>query len=197
MAVLAIISCLHMTSHASADNAPSEVVIIKSPEDYAKTPWAKLNIPLGTKLLTRKIDNDKELHRLEFVGGVSMWELEDGEILSVDHSGGGAILCLQFIYVDLKNMMDKCRPEETEIRETLDLAIEKIENFIVTNSLSPVTKAELENARQTSRDKFPVQCELYSEVEGLIPKKTELERFQKSIDASIATPRPPVIETCL
>ena len=187
-------------AHAVENNTTSETVIIKSPEDYANTPWAKLNIPAGTKLITHKTESGKQLYSLEFAGGVSISELENGGSLSIDNSKGGAVMCAWQIYAGMKNTMDKCHPEETELRQNFGLAVEKLERFIVANSLTPVTKIELEDALQKQFDKMPDQCtgEANKMAEKFISKKSEfLEKFQKSIDDSLAVPRPPVINPCL
>lgn len=182
------------------ESTPSETVIIKSSEDYANTPWAKLKIPAGTKLITRKTESGKELRSLKFVGGVSISELEDGGILSMDNSKGGAVMCAWEIYATMKNTMDKCHPEETELRQNFDLAIEKLEKFIVANNQTPITKTEIETDRQKKRDMLPDQCkgETDEMTKYFLANKSEfLEKFQESIDASLAIPRPPVLNPCL
>lgn len=198
-AVLVALRLGTTAAHAADENAPSETIIIASPEDYADTPWAKLNIPAGTKLITSQAGG-KKLRRLEFAGGVSFSELEDGSTVSIDRGKGGAILCSWGLYAAIKNNLDKCHPEETELRRHLELAIEKIETFIVANSLTPVTKAQLKIDLQGLLGQAPDQCrgDMSGMTQHFISRKAELlETFQKSVDDYLATPRPPVINPCL
>lgn len=191
-------ACLPMAS-AAEGNSHVQKITIKSPADYAKTPWAKLNIPAGTKLLTRKAENGKELHRLEFAGGVTIEELEEGGTLSMDNSKGGAVMCLWDIYATIKSSVDKCYPEEKEMRQNFELGMDKLEKFIIANSLTPVTKEDLDNALKKKQDNV-AQCppETDKIAKNFVAKKTEMmAKFQKSIDEALIVPRPPVLNPCL
>lgn len=194
--VIAIIPYVFaIKAHAATGNDASEIIIIKSPKDYADTPWAKLNIPPGTKLSIRKTESGKELHYLEFEGGVSISEGEDGSILGMDDSKNGAVLCWWGIYTSIKAVLDECHLEETEFRKEIDLVVEKLKNFIVANSLSPVTKSELTDYVQNERKKLHGKCE-NKEMEQFI-KQFKSMPLQKIIDESLAVPRPPVTNPCL
>jgi hypothetical protein len=201
LAVFFLCSYLYapIANAAEGGMANAKTLIIKSSEDYANTPWAKLRIPAGTKLITYQSKSGKELHNLEFVGGVSISELENGDILSVDNNGGG-VMCAWEISADIRTTLEKCYPKEKELKQNFDLVIEKLKNFIVANNLTPITKEELENDLQKKRKDFPDRCtaNVRGMAEKLVLHKYEfIKEFQKSTDAFLATPRPPVFNPCL
>ncbi len=175
-------------------------VTIKSPEDYASTPFAAWRIPAGTKLLTHIPAKGKALHTLEFPGGVTMEENESGSLMGSDHSGKGAVMCTWMIYASIKGEFDACHTEEKEWRSQLDIAAEKMENFILANSLTPVTKESLVKNLDQERQKAARRCGRTKEdfAQSFITKKADiLPKFQLGIDEMLAVARPPVTNPCL
>jgi len=197
MAMAATSLCaISMVSQAVEPAVIQKEIIIKSSEDYADTQWAKLNIPIGTKLLINTVKDGSKLYKLEFAGGVTIEELENGSTLSVDMSKGGAVLCAWDIYAHIKNTLDICHPEEKELRRNIDLIVHKVNNFIVANSLEPITQTELEKIISEKGNDTSIQCQ--SEItERILFYKSEMTKLQALVDESLATPRPPVLNPCL
>jgi hypothetical protein len=135
---------------------------------------------------------------VEFFGG------PEGTV-GIDHSGHGAVLCAWNIYVGLAAVLDVCFPdEEPELREDLHRGIEAMKEFIVTNSLQPVSKADLEaqvaralaQARELSTKG---QCSALKSEDTVLHAIQSLPREQRraSVADLLSVPRPPVMNPCL
>jgi hypothetical protein len=206
--VLGVCLLFHSAVSMAQESKIISSVIIKSAKDYANTRWAELNIPVGTKLITTKSPDGKVLSQLEFEGGVTISELEKGGTLEIDYNKSGAIMCGWGVYRHLKLLMDECHRDEIEVREKLDVAVSRYKDFIVANSLRPVTRAGLEDefqklisdSLQRSGKITPDICkgDFDNFAQQILSQKSYwLEHFDKSLDESLATPRPPVINPCL
>jgi hypothetical protein len=96
--------------------------------------------------------------RIELSSGVSFnLERHGDQITSMgsDTSGLGAVQCSWEIYVAVRSYVEACLPGEDQGFEVdLDHAIDRTNDFIVENSLVPVTKPQLQDAveqRSSSR----------------------------------------------
>ncbi|MCL4677764.1 MAG: hypothetical protein KJ017_04120 [Alphaproteobacteria bacterium] len=164
--------------------------------------WEKVSKRPDLKITTE--NGRKTAH---FASGVSM----TGEYKGVDRSGKGAILCGWEMYVAVRNMAEICSPsEESEIIKNLNYAIEKTNDFIVANSLHPVTKADLEKgikARLVSLkedmsmlEENDLRQECSSGHAAQMKRRMislSSEEFRKAVDDFLSIPRPPVTEPCL
>lgn len=156
----------------------------------------------GTEVIKRSEDGSKvvEIRR----GGVTLTR-EDGQLLGFDNSGHGAIYCTWEIIVGTKVAADVCFPGEfSELSSLLGEEIEALNLFILANSLTPITKADLQarfdervlrikpgsNSCGTVRRDFivPFNAQLRSK------SRAELKR---EFDETLAVPRPPVMNPCL
>jgi hypothetical protein len=132
-----------------------------------------------------------------------------------DHSGKGAVLCDWEIAIGVRNAIDVCFPEEfAELRAELSITINAINEFIVANNPSPITKAELE-ARVAQRlaksrsaaaaDPRPVSESLhcqYMRRSFILPmdenlKKTSPDERRRALADFLSVPRVPVMNPCL
>jgi hypothetical protein len=155
----------------------------------------------GTEI-TRQGDN-VEIRR----GGVTVIVDRNGGELGVDRSGT-AVLCYWGIAIMAKISADLCYPGEfTELSRTLGEQIAAINDFIVANSLRPVTKDSLEKtiadryAETAGRMKAvgvpPAQYCRREREAFLEPWNANLGDFRQSFQAVLAVPRPPVMNPCL
>ncbi len=154
-----------------------------------------------------KIVKEGEGRTAYFDSGVTI--SDDG--LGMDRSGKGAVRCAWEIYVAMKNMSDLCFPsDDSEFKDNLNYAVDKTNDFIVINSLSPITKTEIEEeikkkfltlkeqTAKMSKEEFEKEC-----TSGDIAKMKKhmmsipTEEFRKEIDDSLSIPRPPVLNPCL
>ncbi len=154
-----------------------------------------------------KISTENGRKTAHFSSGVSMTSKHKG----VDRSGKGAVLCGWEMYVALRNMVEICSPsEESEIMKNLNYAIEKTNDFIVANSLHPVTKADLEKGIKarlivlkedmSMLEEYDIRQECSSGHAAQAKKRLislSSEEFRKSVDDFLSIPRPPVMEPCL
>ena len=178
--------------------------------------WKKLAIRSDVKI---SIDKKTNLRTAHFSGGVIVNETKKGGTIGIDNSGHGAILCIWTIYTHMKNMSDICSPDSKNIfKKMIDNYIDKINDFIAVNSLSPITKVQLEEqikkkflvlkerTDKMTKKQFGKQCSSYDFVQimknktsTMSPKelKTYIEKSNNSIDNSLSLIRPAVGNPCL
>ena len=206
--ILIVFLLVHSVASVAQEGKIISSVTIQSAKDYANTRWEGLNIPAGTRLNMIMSPSGKVLRQLEFAGGVTISELEKGGTLEIDHSKGGGIMCGWGLSRHLKLFMDECHRDEIEVREKLDIAVSRYKDFIVANSLRPVTQAALEDefqknisdGLQRSGKTMPDICkgDFDKFARQILSQKSYwLEHIDKSLDESLATPRPPVNNPCM
>lgn len=85
--------------------------------------------------------------------------------------------------------------KDEEFLKTLNKALDKINNFIVKNSVKPITKAELE---EQAKQNLSYSCPGNGTIRSMINKiKTvPADKFEKAIDELLAIPGPPKMEPC-
>jgi hypothetical protein len=104
--------------------------------------------------------------------------------LGVDHTGHGAILCNWGIYVSLRGTLKVCSPGNDALREALDTAIDQINGFILENSLTPVSKADLEKTIQITE-----QGAIHA-ITGASDEETKTKCMSDSFFARLKSMRP-------
>ncbi len=104
----------------------------------------------GTKVVVGREKDGAEIREIHLLSGVSFFETRRGSkesSYSVDRSGLNAVMCIWQLYVDLRTAMDTCPSSADESLKTeLDDAINRINEFIVDNSISLITKANVETS---------------------------------------------------
>jgi hypothetical protein len=168
----------------------------------------------GTKVITGKAKDGAKTREIHLQSGVSFFETRRGNKISsysVDRSGLNAVICIWRIYVGLKTAMEIC-PSGTDedLKVELDSAIDRINRFILENSISPVTKAQLNKSiekrilrartkiKQLRKENPKVTClSRYSKQMLKNLKSMPREKFRSGIDKLLSVPRPPVLNPCL
>jgi hypothetical protein len=110
--------------------------------------------------VTRSTSIDGSEHTtIRLPGGVSITRItRDGKsrYLEMDESGRGAVMCIWEIYVALLAQMRVCSVADDGFEEELTRALDRMNDFIVANSLSPVTKNDAEDRwTRRSTDTLP------------------------------------------
>lgn len=131
----------------------------------------------------------------------------------IDTSGKGAVLCAWEITVGMRNALDICFPGEfIDMRHYMTRWIDATNDFIVSNSATPITKAEIEATmqRRLARDRARAssagmtagspQCEQGRK--GVVERYAEFRatppaELHRRIDDFLSIPRVPVINPCL
>ncbi|MCA1427350.1 MULTISPECIES: hypothetical protein [unclassified Bradyrhizobium] len=112
--------------------------------------WDALTKRSDAKVVDGVNDKGKATRRIDLSSGVSFFLERDGDrIMSTgfDNSGRGAVQCSWEIYVGVRAYTEACQPSEDQAFEAdLDDAIARMNEFIVENSIVPVTKSELQDA---------------------------------------------------
>lgn len=140
--------------------------------------------------------------------GVTVTIDKDGET-SLDHSGK-AVLCYWNMAIAAKISADLCYPGEfAELSKEMGERITAMNDFIVANSLRPVTKAELEKriAERFAKAAAGIKaagvppaenkvCQQQRE-EDLIPLSADLARYREEFKEVVAVPRPPAFNPCM
>jgi hypothetical protein len=151
--------------------------------------------------------------------GVVFWEERENDrivIATDDRSGHFPIMCAWQRYVEQAALFDLCpgAHEETQIKQSLRQSIDRINDFIVSNLLEPVTKAQMEDraARHAIRFKdmesalghLEQRCgpaadweALRKSADGQAKRDTYIANLKRNVDHLLAVPRPPVLGSCL
>jgi hypothetical protein len=152
-----------------------------------------------------------ESRTLDFGNGVTIVE-ERGEGRSGssgwDRSGAGAVLCAWEIYVLVHALAEVCPGVDADLNEALKIAVDRINHFIVENSIHPVTSDEVNAAvvRKKARALFSLPTDDPARLLELC-RKSDFSPYPKkpvsrtegsqSVDELLAIPRPPVMNPCL
>src|SRR5258708_16467804 len=108
----------------------------------------------GAQTTTTANKDGSEVKEVKLPNGVTFHQVRrngDTQTFGNDVSGHGAVLCAWEIYNALAAAIEICPEYRSEpLKADLADAIDRINNFIVANSLSPVTKTELKK-RAASR----------------------------------------------
>jgi hypothetical protein len=156
----------------------------------------------GAQTTTTKSTDGSEVTEVKLPNGVVFHrERRNGETSTygADLSGHGAVMCAWRIYNGLAAALESCPEYRNEpLKADLADAIDRINDFIVANSLSPVTKAELERtAAAAMKENVPRLCQS-GDLAGML-KSAGLahDRFMSSVADLLSIPRPPVTNPCL
>lgn len=151
--------------------------------------------------VTKRVVNGEEIIELR-KGSVMIEKSRDG-IMGVDSDT--AVLCVWDEYVNLHVAADYCFPDsERELREDFADAVERFKDFIVANSLTPVTRGDLDAYVEKRR------AEMHSRMPKTPPgaprcPKTDMfidyqadgrEKRRADVATILAVPRPPVMNPC-
>jgi hypothetical protein len=170
----------------------------------------------GTEV-TRTQEGDTQSIQIHRAGVVVSIQRKGNQTQTVgqDNSGHGAVLCMWKFYIGFRQGLNQCFPGQyPEFREDLDYAIGAMNDFIVANSLSPTSKAEVEAAvaaleargqkqfddgrAQLGAEELQKRCGA-SNFGQMIVKMTEMTREQRrrQIVELLSVPRPPVMNPCI
>jgi hypothetical protein len=143
----------------------------------------------GSKETVARFPNGVAFHQGRRNG--EMW------IVGTDHSGHGAVLCSWEIYVTLAAALEICPQYRNEsLKANLASAVDRINDFIVGNSMFPVSKAELEKRAASKREVRLCQSRT---VAGMLKSLQSVpdEKLMSGIADLLSVPRPPVMNPCL
>jgi len=130
-------------------------VLLSALAAYAgEAQWSPLWDALAKRSDAKVIDgvNDKgeATRRIDLSPGVSFSLERHGDRITsmgIDTSGLGAVQCSWEIYVGVRSYTEACFPgEDRSFEADLDDGIDRMNDFIVENSLVPVTKSQLQDA---------------------------------------------------
>ncbi|MGJ5029075.1 hypothetical protein ACQR1I_19710 [Bradyrhizobium sp. HKCCYLS2038] len=156
----------------------------------------------GAQITTTTNNDGSEVKVVKLPNGVVFrQERRNGKTLTFgnDTSGHGAVMCSWNIYVIVAAALEICPEFRNEpLKTDLAGAIDMINDFIVANSLSAVSKAELEQRAASVRKDVPQLCRSDS-VAGMIKAFGSMshDKFTTSVADLLSVPRPPVTNPCL
>lgn len=159
--------------------------------------------------------DDAGTRRIHLPSGVEFWLHKSGDNLTVtgnDNSGHGAVMCSWGLYISFRSYLNVCPGEDSaNLANDLNNAIDRMNDFIVENSIQPTTKAaveaDVERRFQTDLDKMknlsPDQIGKvcgprgwgYAITERL--KAMSHEERVSEIDKLLSVKRPAVMNPCL
>jgi hypothetical protein len=161
-----------------------------------------------------------EIRKVMLPGGVLLeMELTDGkiQIATFDQSGHGAVLCAKGIYQRVRVALDACQDVENErVSRLVDEALDRMDHFILSNSIEPVTMSQLQERDQTKLRKL--RNDLIGEgasgklksCKAEVPERVQFparlvsafdetsdEEFRAKVDDLLSVPRLPAMNPCL
>lgn len=178
--------------------------------DLTGTPFEGAKIPSGTRLEVSKNGKGETEHILHFPSDVKISATSQG-VFGMDNSEHGAILCTREIYFEIKLYFDRCpNLKNKKLTTIIDGFLKKSDVFIVENSIWSVTLNQLAKGRaHKSEQQANEWKKLSSEQKKDIcngDKQDWLKHFSEPeflkelpamLEASLAHPRPPVMNPCL
>jgi len=210
-AVLALIMPGTAVADQTQETQINQGTVSSDVPDLTGTPWDghKLKLPSGTKLIVTKGADGKPSYTLEFPGKV-VWS--NNGTLTFDKSGLGATECLWGIYVEIRNTLALCgKEEDASILKLMDDALDRINIFIIENSVIPDAKERLEvrirekllgliaQSSRMTEDERKKMCN-----EGMadtfiksLKAPQGIEKFKAEVDKFLSVPRPAAINPCL
>jgi hypothetical protein len=135
-----------------------------------------------------------------------------GSMVEVDHSGHGAVLCVWQLCIYLREALNACFADShTDLRQDLTDGITAMNGFIVSNSLHPISSADVEAAVAATETRARLQLSLSNltpdrvracrtdAVGHMVTQMAEKTREQRRqiIRDLLSVPRPPVMNPCL
>lgn len=173
----------------------------------------------GAVTTTRTKADGSETREVQ-IGGVVFWEERQDDRVVVkaeDRSGHLAVMCGWMRYVEEAAMFDLCRAahDETQIRQSLGEAVDRIDDFIVINSLTPITKEQLKDRAAEHAIQFKDQMtamrpanvaqkcgpdEQWAALkspQGPEIRTAAIAKIHHQVDDLLSLPRPPVSSPCL
>jgi hypothetical protein len=150
---------------------------------------------------TTTINNDgSEETVVKLPNGVIFRRVErNGETRTVgtDLSGHGAVLCSWEIYATLAAALEICPEYQNEsLKASLASAVDRINDFIVANSMFPVSTAEVEKRAASKREARLCRSR---DLAGMIKSigSVSHDKLMSGVADLLSVPRPPVMNPCL
>jgi hypothetical protein len=107
------------------------------------------------------------------------------------------------IYASVEAMVDVCGLPTTATDDAIRVGLKRINKFIIENSRSPVTEAQLESELAAVKNQQVTQVVQPVGPRGcngqdIAPfRQAALEQIEKSIDELLSIPREPLMNPCL
>lgn len=164
--------------------------------------------------------NGEEYRSVETPGSVYIYqERKNGKISTdaTDKSGLGAVLCHRAIYIELQAALDACKDlDYPSVSGKLDFARSRMNDFIMENSLEPVSRDLVEKKykewlKHSSQDytgaatSFDGMCkkifdknrwETVTSIANYIEKKS-FQKFKEEVEKILSVPRLPIMDPCV
>ncbi|TWB38755.1 hypothetical protein FBZ91_10683 [Nitrospirillum viridazoti] len=200
--ILTILLGVGLSTIAQARAAPSD-------------DWGDVPVPASATVRLGRDARGNETREITYAGGVVARQWRDGsgkpQTMVEDRSGHGAVLCLREIYIGLREDLDICRQDgDDALRRVMDEGLDRIDDFVVANSLTPITKDALRATEETRLKKQRDAAALRGpEAQAKICgggdaqrmlgglRSASLDKLRAELAAALSVPRPPVSNPCL
>ena len=169
-----------------------------------ETSWDKVIDQPGVNV---KITEDKKgnaIREITLPHNVIITEERRGDHIStleVDGSGNGAVICGWELYTAVRRDIEKCPSNQYgQMKQKLDGYIDRINAFIVANSIDPVTQSQLDE-QVRKRIVSAKKCNASGTFNKALQSNEKRELFIKTLDDAVnkmlSVPRLPVLNPCL
>lgn len=151
-------------------------------------------------VVSKKMNDNGEVIEVTFSGPV-IYSKEGDAILSIDNSDFGAVWCNWEMYNAIVQITDKCFQGVSEFKEDINNVETRLDEFIIRNSLFPVTQKELSERRLDVLKKMESDavCETDTAkwAEEMFSKLFENKMaLKEGVEKLLSIDRPPVTNPC-
>ncbi|MER2253046.1 hypothetical protein ABS772_24305 [Methylorubrum podarium] len=136
----------------------------------------------------------------ETVNGIRT-ERHGTSVLKIDTTGKGAVLCMLGLLEGIEKIGSECRAgEDPEFQHEVRRSIERIDQFVVENSVPRLTSEQV-TAQRAARDRMVVPhvslCGKDSVLIYQALRASGADKLRASVTDLLSIPREPVINPCL
>lgn len=183
--------------------SPTAAALAMTEAEYelmlSQTPW-------------EKTERGHEEREIELPGGVFIWQKREGdEIVSrgLDRSGHGAVLCVWEFIVEFESFLDICRGDDDHWKTELSSAIERTNEFIISNDFTGsiihrqnrrrthIHSRNLKSINDIPEDDLAEYCTNSPVFFRRWLSEGGLDNFRTFLDDVLSVPRFPVMSPCV
>ncbi len=174
-------------------------VVMLSTSSFAESKeelWAAIAKRSDATITISKDSTGNEVKTAKFKGGVEI----DSAGISMDTSGHGAVICSWGMLIAYEAKLKTCAPDRAAASiKNIQKAIGKTNEFIVKNSILPISKEEIDVATKAKEEMYASKGKALCTKEEIeiLDKSFSKDDFNIQIDKMLSVPRPPVINPCM
>lgn len=157
--------------------------------------WTAVSKRPDVEIVTTKdVQTGAELKTAKFKGGVEI----SSNGVSIDKSGLGAVQCSWDLLIGYQQKLEDCTAYHTyDSLKAVDKAIQKTNQFMVDNSIFPITMEDMQQVTDHRKAQHVAKYECNKEEIDMLNKLFMSTDFERNVELNLSVPRPAVMEPCV